>query len=48
MAEPGVMGDHELERKIGEVIEADGSDYEKGVEIRDLIGYRLLQCKKVV
>lgn len=43
-----IMADHELERKIEEVLQADASDYEKTVRLRDLAGYRLLQCKKIV
>lgn len=42
-----VMVDHELADKLREVIQKDPDDQEKTQKIRDLVLFRLLQCKKI-
>jgi hypothetical protein len=42
-----VMRDEELALKVEEAIEEGHSDYERTRQIRELMGERLMQCKKV-
>jgi len=42
-----VMEDPELADEIENLIAGDGSDLEKTKQIRDIMGVRLIQCKKV-
>lgn len=42
------MGDQELADRIKEQIGKDAPDIEKTICIRDLMGQRLIQCKKAV
>ena len=41
-----VMGDRELAQNIKEIVEKEVSDQAKLFQIRDLMGERLLQCKR--
>lgn len=44
----GVMQDHELQTRIGEVIAADASEHTKIKKVRDLAGLRLMQCRRTI
>jgi len=43
-----ILKDHELESKIDAVLLGEANNYAKMSKVRDLAGYRLLQCKKLI
>lgn len=43
-----IMEDPELAGKVEDIIAAGGSDLEKTKHIRNMMGLRLVQCKKMV